>query len=165
MDSEMNIYNLHKRHDNRRVARENYYKDILKKCWNRINMVSSLHSYTTTCVFKIPEFVFGIPPHDLNECSDYIYNSLTTSGFRVERNEDKKIFQISWDKKYLTNFVNNISELENKKEVNKTKNTKPKQKVGKNNYKGIDEYKPTGTFLYDNMWGDIDRNNKLLFSD
>ena len=73
---DMDIFHLHKKHEHRIATRENYYKGILKKCWNRINMISSLHSYTTSCIFQIPDFVIGIPPHDMKDCSDFILNSL-----------------------------------------------------------------------------------------
>jgi hypothetical protein len=157
---DMNIHDLHKKHESRRMTREKYYKDILKKCWNRINMISSLHSYTTSCIFQIPDFVIGIPPHDMNDCSDYILNSLITNGFKVDReHNNNKIFHISWDKKDIKNFDN----LENKNE-NDDKIKKNKLRPRKNNHKGIDEYKPSGSFLYENMWNKVDQNNKLLFS-
>jgi hypothetical protein len=161
---DMDIFHLHKKHEHRIATRENYYKGILKKCWNRINMISSLHSYTTSCIFQIPDFVIGIPPHDMKDCSDFILNSLETNGFKVERQPNNyKIFHISWDKKDMK-YLNSIETKVNNEIQNDDKVKKTKQNNRKNNYKGIDEYKPTGSFLYEKMWDKVDQNNKLLFS-
>ena len=165
MNNEINIYTLHKKHDDRKNNREGYYKDILKKCWNKISMVSSMHQYVTECTFCIPEFVIGIPPHNMGECSNFIYNSLIASGFKVHR-DNVKTFQISWDKKYIKDESKNIEINEKNSDVDNFRQlkSKPKPKTKKNSYKGIDEYKATGTLLYNNMWNKVEENNKLLFS-
>lgn len=158
MNHELNIRDLHKHHEDRRKTREKYYNNVLQKCWNRITMISSMHSYTTSCLFQIPEFVFGVPPYDMNECKQYIFNSLTKNGFRVEL-RDNKTFFISWDKKDIPKnvFEIPIQNVEKPKEIIKPKSKKK--------YKGIDEYAPTGRFLYDSLWNKVDQNNKNLFND
>ena len=55
-------------------------------------MISTMHSYTTSCLFQIPEFVFGVPPYDMEECKKYIFDSLTRNGFKVELRDNRTFF-------------------------------------------------------------------------
>ena len=90
----MDINSLHSFHIERRKNRQEQYLKILQRCWNRIKFISSVHPSATSCWFQIPEFVIGIPPHDMTECSNFVYNNLVKDGFIVKR-YNNHIFNIS----------------------------------------------------------------------
>ena len=160
------IKSLHRQHDIRRASRMKYYDQVLTRCKNRIQFISSIHSYTTECLFQIPEFIIGLPPHDMHECGNYLNEELTKSGFFVKR-YDNHIFHISWGKDhvpkhYLEQNQNNTwDEVRNGVRDEKISTKKIKRPM---HTKEIDTYKPSGSFLYENMWDRVDRNSKIILN-
>jgi len=155
LGNNFDINKLHKIQDNRENKRNSFYQKILRKCYCRIDWVSRYHSFATSCFYEIPEFVPGIPPHDMELCIKYIYNSLITNGFKV-RYVSKNILYISWKKNELRKFKTQPKE--------NIKNSNSEKRMNMNSVKGLyretSEYKPSGNFIYGNIWNTIKNRNK-----
>ena len=91
----LNIYELHKRRNARERNRLSYYKRVLHKCYHRIITVSD--SCKTECVYKVPEFVVGMPIYNGLECVKFVVRALKKNGFYVRYTHPNLLF-ISWKK-------------------------------------------------------------------
>ena len=78
----LNIYDLHKKRFQRDAQRQHYYKKILHKCYQRIVNVSN--NCETKCVFKIPEFLIGMPIYNNIECAKYLISCLKEMVFTYD---------------------------------------------------------------------------------
>jgi hypothetical protein len=65
------------------------------------------------CIYKIPAFVFGHSPYNINEMTEYIFKKLDNEGYYLVLNYDYNLF-ISWD-------VNDIKRSQRKKEKQRRK--------------------------------------------
>ena len=126
--SSLNINDLYETSNNKNIMRLRIFDDVLKKIHTRIKY-NATHE-KMYCFYQIPEFIIGVPLYDINDLQKYLINSLKKDGFRVLYVEPNWLF-INWDKK----------------EKSKIK-LRPKYK--KDNFKLIDEYKPSGNFYNDN---------------
>ncbi len=132
--SSLDIKDLYSTINEKTIKRLEIYDGVLLKCHKRIKYNSSLER--TYCFFQIPEFIIGVPLYKVTEMRTYIINSLKNNGFKIMYIEPNWIF-VSWE-------LPGISKLANiglKKEV--------KIKENRNKYKSIDNYKPTGSLIYD----------------
>ena len=126
--SSLNINDLYETSNNKNIMRLRIFDDVLKKIHTRIKY-NATHE-KMYCFYQIPEFIIGVPLYDINDLQKYLINSIKKDGFRVLYVEPNWLF-INWDKK----------------EKSKIK-LRPKYK--KDNFKLIDEYKPSGNFYNDN---------------
>jgi len=63
-----------------RMQRElQVYKEIFKKVEYKINMSVAMGS--VACIFKVPNFVFGLPTIDVAKTMEYILRKLNHRGF------------------------------------------------------------------------------------
>lgn len=126
--SSLDINNLYDRINERNTKRLEKFDDILKKVHNRILYNANLEK--TYCFFQIPEFIIGVPLYNVSDLKNYLITSLKKDRFTLIYVEPNWLF-ISW-------------------ELNNLKKPKEKQKQVKKSgdYKLIDEYKPSGNFLY-----------------
>jgi hypothetical protein len=69
------------------------YKKVLKKCHNKIFMVSKTGA--SNCWYQVPELTFGLPIYDLEECSKYINKKLKKNGLEVDYYKPNLLY-ISW---------------------------------------------------------------------
>lgn len=132
--SSLDIKDLYSTINEKTIKRLEIYDGVLVKCHKRIKYNSSLER--TYCFFQIPEFIIGTPLYKVTEMRTYIINSLKNNGFKIMYIEPNWLF-ISWE-------LPGISKLANtglKKEV--------KIKENRNKYKSVDNYKPTGSLIYD----------------
>ena len=132
--SSLDIKDLYSTINEKNIKRLEIYDNVLVKCHKRIKYNSSLER--TYCFYQIPEFIIGVPLYKVTEMRTYIINSLKNNGFKIMYIEPNWLF-ISWD-------LPGISKLANtglKKEV--------KIKENRNKYKSVDNYKPTGSLIYD----------------
>ena len=127
MDS-LDINNLYDKINERTNKRLNKFNDILKKVHNRIVYNANLEK--TFCFFQIPEFIIGVPLYNVNDLKKFLIVSLKKYKFNLIYVEPNWLF-ITWE-------LNNL-----KKPKEKTK-----KKAKEVDYKLIDEYKPTGNFIY-----------------
>ena len=157
LGNDFDINKLHQIQDHRENKRNSFYQTILQKCYSRIDWVSRYHSFSTSCCYEIPEFVPGIPPHDMDLCIKYIYNSLLSNGFKVKY-VSKNILYISWKKNELRNFKTQ----QKNKEINKKSNSEKRMNMNsiKGLYRETSDYKPSGNFIYGNIWNKIKNRNK-----
>lgn len=89
----LNIYELHKKKNARERNRLSYYKRVLHKCYHRIVTVSE--NCKTQCVYKVPEFVVGMPIYNGLECVKFVVRALKKNGFYVKYTHPNLLF-ISW---------------------------------------------------------------------
>jgi hypothetical protein len=132
--SSLDIKDLYSTINEKTIKRLEIYDGVLVKCHKRIKYNSSLEK--TYCFYQIPEFIIGTPLYKVTEMRTYIINSLKNNGFKIMYVEPNWLF-ISWE-------LPGISKLANtglKKEV--------KIKENRNKYKSVDNYKPTGSLIYD----------------
>ena len=132
--SSLDIKDLYSTINEKTIKRLEIFDGVLVKCHKRIKYNSSLEK--TYCFYQIPEFIIGTPLYKVTEMRTYIINSLKNNGFKIMYVEPNWLF-ISWE-------LPGISKLANtglKKEV--------KIKENRNKYKSVDNYKPTGSLIYD----------------
>ena len=108
------------------LRRYKIFDNILKKLHKKMKYHAGLER--TFCFFQIPEFIIGVPLYNIDELREYIFKSLDNDGFNYIYMEPNWLF-ISWEKK------------------NKRNLSLPKAKKTKGDYKLIDEYKPSGSFI------------------
>ena len=89
--------------------------------------------------FAIPEFLIGVPLYDVNELRTYMMNSLEKNGFKLMYIHPNWLM-IDWSEKKKT--IDNANKAVTSKTLDKAK------KKVESEYKPIEEYKPTGSFLY-----------------
>ena len=125
--SSLNINELHGSIHRRKVKRLELYNSILEKIHHRIKYNAELEK--TYCFYNIPGFIIGVPLYDIKELTTYVITALKKNGFKLLYIDPNWLF-ISWS----------IEEAP----------TKQPKKVKKDttNYKMIEEYKPSGQFVY-----------------
>jgi len=133
MSSQLNINDLFETTNHKTLRRLETYDKILQQCHCRIKYYSKFEK--TTCFFAIPEFIIGVPLFDIQELRQYMINSLKKNGFQIMYLHPNWLM-IDWSKR--------------KKSLQKVQeNTQSTIKQVKSNYKPVEEYKPTGSFVYD----------------
>lgn len=131
--SQLKITDLYSKINEKNLKRLEIYDNVLVKCHNRIKYNSNLEK--TYCFFQIPEFIIGVPIFNIQEMRTYVINSLQNNGFQIMYIEPNWLF-ISWGNR------------NNKKLVNSNFKKEIKQKE-KSKYKSVDNFKPSGSFIYD----------------
>ena len=148
MSSQLNMNDLFETSNHKTLRRLETFDSILKKCHSRIIYYSNLEQ--TCCFYLIPEFIIGTPLYDVLELRKYMINSLKKNGFEVQY-IDPNYLIINWEKK-----KKDVKDLQ--------KNTQSTIKQIKSDYKPIEEYKPTGKFVYDqaSMMSIADKSKQIL---
>ena len=136
MSSQLDINTLFDTTNHKTLKRLETYDKILLQCHTRIKYYSKFEK--TTCFFAIPEFIIGVPLFDVNELRQYMMNSLEKNGFTLMYLHPNWLM-IDWTekKKSLQKVKKKITDI----------TQSSTQKIQKN-YKPIEEYKPTGSFVY-----------------
>ena len=137
MSSQLDINTLFETTNKKTLRRLETYDSILKQCHSRIRNYSRYEK--TTCFFSIPEFLIGVPLYDVTELRTYIMNSLEKNGFKLMYLHPNWLM-IDWSEKKKT--IDNAHKAVSSKTLNQAK------KKADSNYKPIEEYKPSGSFLY-----------------
>ena len=136
MSTQLDMNSLFETTNHKTLKRLEIYDTILKQCHGRIKHYSKFEK--TTCFFAVPEFIIGVPLFDVTELRHYMMNSLEKNGFKLMY-IDPNWLMIDWTDK--------------KKSLQKVKQTmdisQSSIKKVRSNYKPIEEYKPTGSFVYD----------------
>ena len=127
----------------RHLKRLELYNSILEKVHHRIKYNAELEK--TFCFYNIPEFIIGTPLYNVEELKNYIITALKKNGFMLLHIEPNWLF-ISW----------NVSEI--KEDTNKGKKKKEVD------YKLVEEYKPSGQFVYNDydLSSIKEKTNKLV---
>ena len=130
--SSLNINSLYEKIHEKNIKRYEIFDGILQKIHNRIRYNARLEK--TYCFYNIPEFVIGTPLYNIHDLRSYLINSLEKDGFKLMYMDPNWLF-ITW-------------EINPKKITSSTDIKKLKKEKKKGDFKLIDEYKPSGTFIY-----------------
>ena len=99
----MNIYDLYRGIQQKKMKRIKSYDTVLSKCYAHIQKAADTELFQT--FFEVPVFIVGLPLYDLNHCTAYIITQLRNNGFLVTY-YFPRILYISWE----------IKEIRDKKE-------------------------------------------------
>lgn len=170
--SKINLDDLYERENTIIKNREKIYNKILLRIHKKIKHTSRTNIYDKFCFFLIPEFIMGVPRYDVATCIAYVIEKLQDNGFHIKYTHPNLLF-ISWN-----HFINRkkrdlikkiygitIDGFGNKKDKNKNTNEiigkKSKLQIKKEDYKDINQYKPTGKLVYNlNLFKDIEDISK-----
>jgi hypothetical protein len=141
----LNLNDLYKNREEKIQKKLEIYDKVLKKVHNRILNVSH-NSIECFCFYIVPNFLFGIPTYNQNDCIKYIFKGLTKNGFKVIYTDPNLLF-ISWQ--HIKPKKNNIEDggMDSKKEKLEIKTT---------------NYKPTGNFIYGDQLSKFKYKSKYL---
>ncbi len=64
--AEVNIVNIYKSIADKEKKKKETYQRLLKYCERVINL--AVKKDVMQCIYKVPEFKFGLPIYDLNAC-------------------------------------------------------------------------------------------------
>ena len=84
------ILNNKKKRDARR---HEVFDLLLERCCKKISAADAIRQMY--CIFDVPDFVFGYPLYNLNECMGYLLQELTKRGFQVQYMFPRTLI-ISW---------------------------------------------------------------------
>jgi hypothetical protein len=127
----LNVKDLQKDIDEKTLRRNIIYNNILGKCNDKI--LQTTKNLDTCCFYVLPEFIIGVPIFNANKCREYVIENLISGGFDIKYTHPNFLY-ISWNKK------------EKKPKVSSGSKKKPKEKKSK--YRVIDDYEPSGKFIY-----------------
>ena len=72
------------------------YDKLLEKCHKRMRVAAN--NSGLNCFFEIPAFTIGMPLYNVDDCTNYIVDSLRRTGFLVQvLPRYRGIIYISWD--------------------------------------------------------------------
>ena len=128
--SSLNIDELYETIDSKKYRRFEVFDTILQKIHSRIKYVSRVEQ--TYCTYNIPRFIIGTPPYNFDNLKKYVIDSLKSNKFEVYFFEPNLLF-ISWDRN------------------NQKKQTKVVKKKESGDFKLMEEYKPTGNFIFNDI--------------
>ena len=92
--SQLNIYDLYRGIQNKKMKRNMTYNAVLQKCHIHIKRAADAELFMT--MFVVPEFIVGAPLYDINHCTAYIISQLRANGFVVNYYYPRALY-ISWD--------------------------------------------------------------------
>ena len=123
--SMLNIDDLNKNNNNKQKNKQLLYDKILQKCHYKIKQ-TSLNTEDLFCFYVMPEYIYGFPLYNYMDCLKYLILTLSKNGFDVKYTHPNLLY-ISWNgKKNPRNFSNK----------------------NKNEFRSIEEYKPSGSIMY-----------------
>lgn len=100
-NTKINIYDLYRNINEVKEKRNNSYNEVLQLIHERIKKASLKEQYKL--VYDVPEYLFGVPSYNLNNCVAYLIKELRSNGFLVKY-YFPKILYISWDPVEITNY-------------------------------------------------------------
>ena len=89
-----NVLDLQKALTEKRQKRNEAFEKVMEICYRRIKAATDIEKVRTFVV--VPEFVIGYPIYNMNECLEYVINSLKKNGFLI-RYYFPKMLYVSWD--------------------------------------------------------------------
>jgi hypothetical protein len=142
--SMININDLFADQKQKEKHKEEIYDNVLKNCHNKIRRAVKLSPYNNFCFYIIPKFIYGVPLYNIDKCINYLVVYLTKNGFQINYTHPNLLL-ISWIKP---------------KETSKTLDPL----FNSSNVKSINDYKPSGTLIYNNNHlSDLNKKKNILF--
>ena len=126
--SQLNIHQLYESARRKELKKFETFDKILQRSHNKIKLYAENHK--TECIYEVPEFIIGVPLYNIEDLKRYLIELLRKDGFQLIYIDPNWLF-ITW-------------ELKGKKQPSQSRVKKNKKK--KEEYKLIDEYKPSGNF-------------------
>lgn len=123
------VFEIQKKQLEREQRRTKIYTKILENCFKRIKLCADKEE--TVCIYTLPEYIVGVPLYNMTDCIMFILQNVKSKGFNCRYYHPYTII-ITWS------TTRKCLEYKNDKEINKNDLK----------YKNIDEYKPSGNFLY-----------------
>ncbi len=94
MTKKLNIFELHRTINEKNQRKAECYEKVLEICHRKITMATN-HKQLRT-LFEVPEYVYGFPIFDINDCITFLLKNLKSNGFLVKYYFPKVLY-ISWD--------------------------------------------------------------------
>ena len=95
---DINIVQVYKDIVDRQKRRTKAFEKVYASCETMIKNASKQD--LMQCLFRVPDFVLGIPPYNLEECIQYLIARVEKGGFFVQY-YFPNVIHISWDIKDL----------------------------------------------------------------
>lgn len=89
-----NIRDVQRLMDVKQERKKESYRKVIDRCFVRIETFARLGK--TKCMVEVPDFMFGSPIYDLNDCVRYVSEALVKRGFLV-RYFFPRVLYVSWD--------------------------------------------------------------------
>ena len=159
INTKLNMDELYESKKQKDVAKLNVYKKILTRVHTKIKSANRI-SNTTNCWFVVPEVILGIPYYDQPACIEYLIKELEDNGFVIRYNHPNVLF-ISWNHWVPTYIRNEIKkktgvQIDGYGNVVQKENSiieeKPTKSESSKNFKDISTYKPSGKFIYEDIF-------------
>lgn len=163
LNTKMNIDELYEEKQKKDLEQLSVYKKILLRVHNKIKSTNRMIKSEKCCWFLVPEVILGIPCYDQISCINYLVQELEDNGFIIRYNHPNVLF-ISWNH-WVPTYVRNQIKKKTGVDVDGYGNPITKQdkntslvssvnekKQEKKDYKDISSYKPSGRFIYDDLF-------------
>lgn len=105
---ELNIVQLYKDIVDRQKRRTVAFEKVLQSC-HKLIKTSCKHDHMR-CLFRVPDFVLGVPPYNIGECVKFLIERLEKGGFYLQYYYPN-VLHISWD----------IADLERREDASQVK--------------------------------------------
>ena len=165
-EGKLNIDDLYEKQQKKDQKQLSIFNKLLNRIHQKIKLTSRSIKNDRYIWYHVPEYIFGEPVYDQGECIAYLVNQLEENGFNIRYIHPNTLF-ISWAH-YVPGYVrsevrkkmglvldergNIVERLEENKEEDLNermfKKDEPAKKDGKE-FTPIQNYKPTGQFMYD----------------
>jgi len=164
----INIDELYDKQQQRDLRQVSIFNKILNRIHHRIKITSRNKKHDKHIWFTIPEYIFGEPVYNKADCIAYVIAKLESNKFHIRYIHPNTLF-VSWEnwvpsyvrsefKKKTGMILNEIGQVVEKADdvenVNEDPNSRllntggPPTQKPKKEYNDVNEYKPTGQFIY-----------------
>lgn len=99
----LNIMDIHRAMNERKNRMNECFDKVLERCHRKI--VQCSQQQLLTCFYEVPEYMFGFPIYDLNECITYVMEALKSNGFLAHYYFPKYIY-VSWNLEEIEQYKN-----------------------------------------------------------
>lgn len=181
ISTRINMDELYEQKQKKDMAKLTVYKKMLSKVHQKIKTTNRVTKNSDNfCWFVVPELLLGVPQYDQSACIYYLVQQLEDNGFKVRYNHPNLLF-ISWAHWVPAHVRSEIKKKtgveidgygnvvkKNRKDADEYRpfqsnilrssqsssepNQSPPQNENKKNYKDISTYKPTGRFIFDDIF-------------
>lgn len=93
---QLNVREINTFIEKKQTRRKESFEKVLQQCFQKIRGHAAKEQIF--CLYEVPEFIYGYPLYDLNECISYLYDALNKNGFRVDY-FFPRVLQVSWGPK------------------------------------------------------------------
>jgi len=160
-NSKINLDVLYEKKQARDLKQLSIFNKILNRIHTRIEITGKNKRNERHIWFNVPEYIFGEPLYDKNDCIAYLVIKLEENGFLVKYLHPNTLF-VSWHMfvpSYIrTEFKKKTGRImDDKGNISDGKKTEPTEipdllptliEKTKKDFTPIQQYKPTGKFVY-----------------